>query len=394
MSKKILILNGSHSEITLINAAKKLGFYVITTGNSPELIGHQYGDEYHNADFSDYEAVLKLAKRLNIDSICSCANDFGAITASYVAEKLCLGGHDSFNTTILLHHKDKFKHFAIENNIPTAYARSYSDQQIALDEMSYFSFPLIIKPVDLTGGKGVSKAFNNNEYYMAVEYAFKKSKSKKIVVENFINGTYHSFTSFILNEKVIFNFSDNEYSYLNPFLVSTSAGPAADILYIKDKLINAAETIAAKLKLVDGIFHIQYILKDRDIYIIEITRRCSGDLYPIPVDYATQVNWSEWIVKAESGYDCSNFPRNLEQKGFCGRHCIMASKNGIVDNVIINKKIHDNIFDKLIWWKKGDIIDNFMSQKLGIVFLKYETMDEMIAKTNMINDLIKVEIIE
>ena len=49
--KKLLILNGSFSEITLIQAAKKLGYYVITSGNNPQLIGHQYADEYIPADY-------------------------------------------------------------------------------------------------------------------------------------------------------------------------------------------------------------------------------------------------------------------------------------------------------------------------------------------------------
>ena len=46
MQKKLLILNGSHSDIPLIQAGKALGYYVITTGNNPDLIGHQYSDEY------------------------------------------------------------------------------------------------------------------------------------------------------------------------------------------------------------------------------------------------------------------------------------------------------------------------------------------------------------
>ena len=58
--KRLLILNGSFSEITLIQAAKKLGYYVITSGNNPQLIGHKYADEYIPADYSDKEAVLQL----------------------------------------------------------------------------------------------------------------------------------------------------------------------------------------------------------------------------------------------------------------------------------------------------------------------------------------------
>ena len=86
--KKLLILNGSHSDIPLIKSAKSLGYYVITTGNNPKLIGHSYSDERCFADFSDPDAILVIARKLNIDAVCSCSNDFGIITASYISEKI------------------------------------------------------------------------------------------------------------------------------------------------------------------------------------------------------------------------------------------------------------------------------------------------------------------
>ena len=53
--------------------------------------------------------MLELASSLNIDAVCSSANDFAAITAAYVAEKLGLGGHDPYETATLIHQKDSFK---------------------------------------------------------------------------------------------------------------------------------------------------------------------------------------------------------------------------------------------------------------------------------------------
>ena len=89
--------------------------------------------------------------------------------------------------------------------------------------------------------------------------AFEMSKQKKIVIEQFIEGTYHSFSTFLVNKKVRAYFSDNEYSYLNPFLVTTSAHPATDVKFVEQILIDEAEKIANLLDLVDGVFHIQYI---------------------------------------------------------------------------------------------------------------------------------------
>lgn len=390
LRKKLLILNGSHSDIPLIRAGKQLGFHVITTGNNPNLIGHKYSDEFHAADFSDMDEILRLSRKLEIDAICSCANDFGAITASYVAEKMGLPGHDSYKTSLILHHKDQFKKFSLENKIPTPYARSFDDMNIAMASIDNFSFPLIIKPVDLTGGKGISTIHSKKGFPEAIKKAFDLSPAKRIVIEEFIEGTQHSFSTFILKGKVVFYFSDNEYSYLNPYLVSTSAAPASNIEKVAGRLLEVTEKIVKILSLGNGVFHIQYLLSGNTPTIIEITRRCSGDLYPYPVDYATNLDWASWIVKAEAGMDCSNFPTVI-QKGYCGRHCIMSPQNGVVKDVKIEESIQHNIYDKLLWWKEGDLIDNYLVQKLGIVLLRFESMEEMRCKIENINNLIRVE---
>ena len=73
--KRVLVPNGNYTDIRLIKALKKLGLYVITSGNAPELEGHKYADEYVPYDYSDYEGMLELAKTLNLNYISACSND-------------------------------------------------------------------------------------------------------------------------------------------------------------------------------------------------------------------------------------------------------------------------------------------------------------------------------
>ena len=149
--------------------------------------------------------------------------------------------------------------------------------------------------------------------------------------------------------------------------------------------------MAGLLSLKDGIFHIQYLYRHHRATILEITRRCSGDLYPYPVQYATGLDWAGWIVKAETGMDCSDFP-DVTQKGYCGRHCIMGPRNGTIRGVTIDRQIEGNIYDKLIWSGRGDRINNYLEDKIGIVMLRYDSMDEMIDKTEKINRLISIDV--
>ncbi len=389
--KKILILNGGHSEIPLIEAAKELGFYVITTGNKPDLIGHRYADQYILGDFSDKELMLKIAKENKIDAVCSSANDFGAISAAYVAEKMKLGGHDSYNTALLLHQKDGFKHFAKINQLQSPVSDIYDSYDDAILAESKYTYPVIVKPVDLTGGKGVSKICTAKEYSSAVAAALKRSRIHKIVIEKFIEGSYHSFSTFLLNKKVISWFCDNEYSFVYPYFVDTSAGPAENMDGVKDTLIKQAETVAEKLNLSNGVFHMQYVMDTTGTpYIIDITRRCSGDLYPEPVEHSTGIPWAKWIVMSEAGYEAESFTERGTQKKICGRHCIMAPKEGLVKDVVISDELRGNIYKSLEWWKKGDIVYNHFTDKQGVLFLEYSSREEMTDKVSRIKELVKV----
>ncbi len=391
--KKMLILNGSHSEVTLIIEAKKLGYYVITTGNNPKLIGHGYADEYIKEDYSDKDAILKIAREKNIDAICSCANDFGCITAAYVAEKMGLDGHDSYEVARLLHQKDGFKRFARNCNLQTPISDIYDNLEQALAMKDSYPYPMIVKPVDLTGGKGVKKVCNESEYVEAIKNALGMSRKGVVVVEKYIEGTYHSFSTFLIDKKVIAYYSDNEYSYINPYFVCTSGGPATKADMVEDILIEQAEIVADRLNLVNGVFHMQYVMDENYVpYIIDITRRCSGDVYPEPVEHATGIPWSKWIVMSEAGFDSEVFVERGHQKKFCGRHCIMARQNGEVDEVIISDELQVNIYDKMMWYQKGDKIENYLVDKLGILFLEYSSEEEMIEKIKNIDKLIKVKI--
>ena len=93
--KKVMLLCASHNDLGLINALRKLGYYIYATGNIPGLIGEKYVDEYIQADYSDKKLILELAKDLQVDNICACCNDYGVYTAAYVAENLGLSGYDA-----------------------------------------------------------------------------------------------------------------------------------------------------------------------------------------------------------------------------------------------------------------------------------------------------------
>lgn len=389
--KKLLIVGGGYADIPLILSAKKLGYHVITSGNRPNDLGHKYSDEYRGADFSDCEAILTLAKTLKIDAICASCNDFSAITCAYVAEQLGLPGHDPYDISQLIHHKDQYRLFAISHGIKTPNAKGFININEALNGIESLNYPLIIKPVDLTGGKGISTITAMDQLQFALQKAFDASRAKRVIVEEFVTGGRHGFSIFLRDRHVVFFFSDNEHYYLNPFLVSAASTPGNVSPDVEHKLCAEAEKIASLLSLTTGIFHIQYILHKGEPIIIEICRRAPGDLYIKLVEHATDVAYSDWIVKASCGLNCEGL-NHKEPNGFYTRHCMMSAHSGKIKNIIFDAKIKKNIIDKLMWWKKGDQVIDVMTSKFGIVFLKFDSKDEMMDKTERMHDLIRVKI--
>ena len=249
---------------------------------------------------------------------------------------------------------------------------------------SEVQYPIIIKPTDLGAGQGIHRANNVKEAKQYINVAINISKSKKIVIEPFIEGTAHSFNAFVVNKKVVGWYSDNEYMKYSDYRVSTSLGPADYIDEVKELLVKQTELVAEKLELTDGIVHSQYILdKSHKPHILEITRRMSGDWYPYPEERATGINWVEYIVKAQCGMDCSDFPHNSRPSGYTGRHCLNGPHKGIVKEVIINRELERYVYDKIMWIDEGYAIENVDKDYPGILFLNFDS--EMHAKSMIEN---------
>jgi len=391
MFKKLLLLGGSHAEIPLIQAAHELGWYVITTGNAREGLGHPYADKNVFADFSDKEAMLELAKSENVQAVCSGCNDFALLSTVYVCERLGLPGHDSLATSLEIHHKDRYRALALRLGIPTPKAVVVHDEREFEVALASLAFPIIVKPVDLTGGKGIHCVANVEEARAAYKDAASRTRQDHIVVEEFVQGTNHGFSAMLVKGKVAFAFADNEQYFVNKYLVSGANSPSTTEALGLAKLRDYSERIARELNLADGILHIQYIERDDGTpVIIEICRRPPGDLYIKFVRYATGIDYPKFIVMAETGEDISSIA-DVPTQGYWLRHCIMPGdeieNGGVVRDVVFAPEIQENIVEKLLWYRPGERIADRLTYKAGIVFFKFQSLEEMENKTARMTNL-------
>ena len=119
--------------------------------------------------------------------------------------------------------------------------------------------------------------------FSELEYAIKKvrytSKKEEIIIEEYIEGSYHGVSTILKNKKVIFYCHDDEYYWENKFLVGGTSYPSSMSEGILKQVINDIERVSDELNLVDGLLHAQLINQGYTCMIGELTRRTPGDSY-------------------------------------------------------------------------------------------------------------------
>lgn len=386
--RTLLIAGGSHSDIPLIREAKALGFRTVTTGMRPDDLGHALSDRYIQADYSNPDQMLDVFRKVEADAICACCNDFSAISCAAVAERLGLPGHDSLATSLTIHHKDRYRQFAEAHDIPTPRAFAAATLEEGLAAGRELGLPVIVKPVDLTGGKGISVARTEAELEQSLSLALSMTRCARIVVEQFLDGSRHGYTAFLVNRRVVFAVADDEHYYKNPYAVSGATSPGSLTNSQLDELRATAERVADLLQLVDGILHVQLICHRSRPVILEICRRAPGDLYVDLVRHSAGVNYPEWIVRAEAGLPLDCVVPAQQQRSVT-RHCIMPPRNGVLERIEIDPGVESRMIDSLVWGRPGDVVTSYLTQKHGILFIEHAT-DAQRQSVSRLPELVRV----
>ena len=388
--RKLLITGGSHSEYPVIQAAQAQDWYVISTGNDEGSLGHLTADKYVKGDFSDKEWVLDLARTEGVQGIISGANDFAYISTAYACEKLGLPGHDSYETARTIHIKNRFREMTESIGIKTPRIRKCRDEADVKKAVKEIGFPLLVKPVDLTGGKGVKTCIELNETIEAFHLAMEITRESYVILEQFIAGSSHGITSLLKNRRIVWHIVDNEQYGINKYLVQGACSPSDIPEHAEFSLINDIERVARHCNLTDGLFHTQFILDGSGYPVmIDPCRRMPGDLYVLLAKYTTGVDYPAEIVKAECGEalrDCY-----LSEHNYIARECIMTSRKGIIKEVHIEDELDPLIIYKHMGNNKGVMIDQPMKHKAGILIMKFDSYKQMMDILGRFNELAWIE---
>lgn len=288
--KKLAIIGASYLQKPLVEKCKELGVYSICFAWEDGAVCKDLCDKFYPISTVDKEAILKVCQDEQIDGITTIASDVATLTVNYVAEKMGLiGNPDKYSQTAT--NKYLMRQCFMENGVPSP-KFCLTDGEVPM-AISTFRFPVIVKPTDRSGSRGVEKVEKLEDLQEAITRACKESFQKKAIIEEFVEGREISVESISFEGKHYVLQITDKVTTEAPFFVELEHHQPSSL---PEDIKNRVKAIVLNALTA---FHIQYgashaelkITKDGDIRVIEIGARMGGDF--IGSD----------LVKLSTGYD-------------------------------------------------------------------------------------------
>jgi len=383
--KKLMLLGGLRYLLPVIEAAHRHDIHVITVDYLPDNIAHRHSDEYHNVSIIDKEAVLALARELQIDGIMSFAVDPGVVSAAYVAEQLGLPFQCSYESACILQDKSRFRRFLADNGFNVPNARGYADAAAALRDIDYYNWPVIVKPVDSAGSKGVTRVDHPADLPAAIAHALECSPSRHFIVEDFLEKAGPSSDSdcFSIDGQLVFcSFSDQFFdpSAPNEYTPSAYIWPSSMPQWAQAELASELQRLISLLGCKTGIYNIETRLcTNGKVYIMEVSPRGGGNRIAELLRHATGQELIENEVRKSVGLPL--LPLGKAQ--YTSYHAIVvlhSKHDGIFQSLDIDPAFEQShVIERDLWVHNGDCVSGFTgaNQSLGTLFLRFTAHDAL-----------------
>jgi biotin carboxylase len=382
--KRLMLLGGDHFLVPVVKAAKALGYYVITCDYLPDNIAHKYSDKYINHSTIDKDAILEDARRLGIDGIMT-YTDSGVVSAAYVAHHLGLPMPGPLNSVEILQNKARFRNFLKENGFNVPKAKGYSSAEEALNDTEFYALPVMVKPVDAAGSKGVTKVESWDELQKAINWAVKFSFSGDFIIEEWIEKKGRSSDSDCFSYKgkiTVCSFSSQWFDEQSsgPFVPAAFSWPSTYSHENESVLSMELQRLITLLGMQSSVYNIETrIGTDDKPYIMEVSPRGGGNRLSEMVFFSTGVD----IISNACRVAVGDAPVGYNQKPLKGHWAeiiLHSQKQGRLLGVTVAERIKPCVREIDLWYNVGEQVPNFKSARdtIGTLVLQFQTEEELL----------------
>lgn len=391
--KTILLLGGSTQQIIAIKKAHQMGLRTVLCDYLEDNPGQHHADAFYLVSTTDKEAVLRVAEKERIDAVVAYSSDPAAPTAAYIAEKLGLPGLP-YSTALDFCEKHRFRSFLKRNGFN--YPRSCTfDEYGSIDggNLSSMRFPLIVKPTDSSGSKGVTIVREQDLLSAAYKEARAYSRNGIVIAEEFIERNHaHVIEAELLVEQgkvvtwgLINSIRD---TVSNPLLPAAYSYPLELTDEQKNTVKSEIERLVSASGMASGAFNIEMIIdKAGRLFFLDAGPRNGGNMLP---DFVSMISGGDVIASTVA----LSFGEALGKEvyldgdagGSWGLVVLHSSSSGKFVSIKYTEAIKESIRQEYLFVSPGDKVRPFLTcnDLLGLLFLEFCNEEE---KRLVMNDL-------
>lgn len=273
-----MVLAGGNDQIELIKGIRNRfpGVEVVLVDMNPNVRARDYADKMFVISTMDFDKVLEAAKEEKIDLILSACGDQPMRTMAYISEKLNLPCYLSYEQSQNLTNKVLMKRLMLKGGIPTSKFKQF-DINTAVD-IDGFDFPLVIKPADNNGSKGIIKVYTKEELNQALLEAKKYTLSGDLLVEEFKDGEEYSVEAFLSHGEphIIFSSRNIKIKNRNTFTICRNDYVPVLKKSLEKRIKKIISQIGDVFEIDNVPLLLQLIVKGEDVNVIEFSARTGG----------------------------------------------------------------------------------------------------------------------
>lgn len=307
--KKLAIIGASYLQEPLIEKAKNMGIETHVFAWEAHDVGEESADYFYPISIVEKEQIAEKCGQIGVDGICTIATDLGAITVNYVAEKLGLIGNSAYCAEVSTN-KQKMRECFRENGDPSPKSieinvAGYSDD--AIDNIlsdNGFEYPVIVKPTDRSGSRGIYELSDKDGIGDAVRSAAEAGFEKKVLIEEFATGQEYSVEYISWAGRHHFLALTQKYTTGSPHFIETGhLEPAPVSEDTLNQVKHVVEHALTSLDIKYGASHSEIkIASNGTIKIIEIGGRMGGDFIGSSlVHLSTGVDFVRAVIQTALG---------------------------------------------------------------------------------------------
>ena len=356
-----MILGAGPSQLPAIRKAVDLGFYVITVGYLPENVGHKFSHQYVNCSTIDKAGVLRAAAELDIDGIVTFASDVATPTVGFVAEQLGLPG-GSASAAEIMSNKARFRVHQQEYGLNSPGFVIGQHLQDIEEQMATLSPPLMFKPVDTSGSRGVSRVdqIDHERCAAAFEHAQRYSRSKTVCVEEFLDGIEVGGDGFLVDGRL--ELAVITHKYKRGYVVTGHSLPTN--ISAEDQERVYAELVAncCAVGYTDGPFNFDVMVSPERVTVLEMSPRLGGNGIPMIIKRATGVDLIAATIRFALGEEVRFLERPKVVRS-CGSWVFGSDRAGLIEGIAAKGEVKaavPEVFDYFVHYQIGDAVPEFV----------------------------------